>query len=200
MGKEGSACHQKKARKLNAVVVFVDESALQLSPVVKKTWSPKGETPVLKTKTRSHKKISAIGGLTTSAGGRNQGLVFRLHCGKNIGATECVAFLEQLQFNFPRRHVFIVWDGLRAHWSKRVAHWLAEHPKFETFKFLPYALELNPIEYIWGNIKYHQLANLAPESEDELFIEAKSALCKTRKNKTLLRSCLKHAPINFFGS
>lgn len=198
MGQERPTSYQKKARKLNAILVFVDESALQLSPVVRKTWSPRGETPVLKTKTRSHKKISAIGGLTTTAQGRKQGLVFRLHRGKNVGATECVAFLEQLQLNFPGRHVFVIWDGLRAHWSKKVASWIAEHRKFETFKLPPYAPELNPIEYIWGNVKYHQLANLAAESEEELFMESKAALCKARQNKSLLRSCLQHAPIKFF--
>ena len=199
MGQKRFASHQKKARKLNAVIVFVDEAGLLLSPLVKRSWAPKGETPILKTKTRSHRKISAIGGLTTTAQGRKQGLVFRLHPMKNVGAVECVAFLEQLELNFPGRHVFVVWDGLRAHWSKKVERWLQKHSKFQTFKLPPYAPELNPIEYVWGNVKYHQLANLTPESEIELFVHAKTALCEARRNKTLLKSCLRHAPINFFG-
>lgn len=170
-----------------------------LSPLMKRSWAPRGQTPVLKTKTRSHKKISAIGAITTDAKGKKQGLVFRLHPGKNVGAVECVAFLEQLQLNFPGRHVFVIWDGLRAHWSKKVHAWTSKHPKFQLFQLPPYAPELNPIEYIWGNVKYHQLANLAPESEAELLTAAKAALCKARRNKTLLRSCLQHAPINFFA-
>lgn len=199
MGKERPSRHQKKARKLNAILIFADEAGLLLSPLVKRSWSPKGQTPVLKTKTRSHRKISAIGGLTTTVAGRSQGLVFRLHPGKNVGATECVAFLEQIKLNFPGRHVFVIWDGLRAHWSKKVSHWLKRHPKIRAFKLPAYAPELNPIEYVWGNIKYHQLANLAPESEAELFTHAKEAICNARRNKELLRSCLRHAPINFFG-
>lgn len=169
-----------------------------LSPLVKRSWAPKGQTPVLKTKTRSHRKMSAIGGLTTSAGGRRQGLIFRLHPGANVGAVECVAFLEQLKRNYPGRHVFVIWDGLRAHWSRKVARWLGKHSLFELFQLPAYAPELNPIEYVWSNVKYHQLANLAPESEEELFGHAKKALCCARGNKTLLRSCLRHAPINFF--
>lgn len=198
MGQKGPSRHQKKAGKLNAVLVFADEAGLMLSPLVKRSWAPRGEAPVLKTKTRSHRKISAIGGLTTTAVGRKQGLVFRLHPMKNVGAAECVAFLEQLQLNFPGRHVFVIWDGLRAHWSKKVERWLSRHPKIHTFKLPPYAPELNPIEYVWGNVKYHQLANFAPESEADLLIHAKGALCKARKDKNLLRSCLRHAPINFF--
>lgn len=198
MGKERISWRQKKAQSLNAILVFVDEAGLLLSPLVKRSWAPRGQTPVLKTKTRSHRKISAIGGLVTSAGGRRQDLVFRLHPDKNVGAVECVAFLEQLKRNFPRRHVFVIWDGLRAHWSKKVANWAKRHSKFELFKLPPYAPELNPIEYVWGNIKYHQLANLAPESEAELFVHAKAALCRARANKSLLKSFLRHAPINFF--
>ena len=180
------------------MLVFADESALQLSPVVRRTWAPRGKTPVLKTKTRSHKKISAMGAIATGPSGRRPRLLFRLHPGKNIGAVECVAFLEQLSLNFPGRHVFVIWDGLGAHWSRKVRAWVAKHPRFELFKLPPYAPELNPIEYGWGHVKSHQLANLAPESEEELFIHAKAAICRLRRRPDLLRSFLRHAPINFF--
>jgi len=184
---------------LNAIIVFADESALQLSPVVRRTWAPCGKTPILKTKTRSHKKISAIGGIAASARGRKARLLFRLHPGKNVGGAECVAFLEQLKLNFPGRHIFVIWDGLRAHWGKKVLRWKSRHSRIHLFKLPPYAPELNPIEYAWGYLKYHELGNLAPESEAELFIHAKTAICKLRKRRDLLRSFLRHAPINFFA-
>lgn len=140
-----------------------------------------------------------MGAIATTASGRNPRLLFRLHPGKNIGATECVAFLEQLTLNFPNRHVFVIWDGLRAHWSRKVERWTATHPKFKRFQLPPYAPELNPIEYGWGHIKSHQLANLAPESEAELLTHAKAAICKLRKRPDLLQAFLRHAPINFFA-
>lgn len=199
MGEARAARDQKKARKLNAFLIFADESALQLSPVVKRTWAPKGQTPILKTKTRSHKKISAIGAIATTSSGRKPQLLFRLHPGKNVGGSECVAFLEQLRLNFPKRHIFVIWDGLQAHWGKKVQKWQTKHPKIQFFKLPPYAPELNPIEYAWGHIKYHELGNLAPESEDELLIHAKAAICKLRKRPDLLQSFIRHAPINFFG-
>ena len=199
MGQEGVSAHQKKARQLNAIIVFADESALQLSPVVRRTWAPCGKTPVLKTKTRSHKKISAIGGIAATARGRKARLLFRLHPGKNVGGAECVAFLEQLKLNFRGRHVFVIWDGLSAHWGKKIQRWKKRHPRIHLFRLPPYAPELNPIEYAWGHLKYHQLANLAPESEEELFLEAKKAICKLRRRRDLIRSFLHHAPINFFA-
>jgi transposase len=180
------------------MLVFADESGLQLSPVVRRSWAPRGKTPVLKTKTRSHKKISAMGAIATGYGGRRPRLLFRLHPGKNIGATECVAFLEQLSLNFPGRNIFMIWDGLRAHWSKKVEKWVSKHRRFELFKLPPYAPELNPIEYGWGHVKFHQLANFAPESETDLLVHAKAAICRLRGSPELLRSFLRHAPINFF--
>jgi transposase len=199
LGKEGISQDQKKAKRLKAILIFADEAALQLSPVVRRTWAPRGKTPVLKTKTRSHKKISAIGGIATGADGRKPRLLFRLHPGKNVGGAECVAFLEQLKLNFPRRQVFVIWDGLRAHWSRKVFRWKAKHPRIHLYQLPPYAPELNPIEYAWGHLKYHQLANLAPESEEELFAHAKKAICKLRGRPEVLRSFLRHAPINFFA-
>lgn len=178
----------------------MDESALQLSPVVRRSWAPKGKTPILKTKTRSHRKVSAIGGIATSPSGHRPRLLFRLHPGKNVGAVECVGFLEQLQLNFPGRKIFVIWDGLRAHWSKKVQSWVEKHKKFELFKLPPYAPELNPIEYAWGHIKSHQMANLAPESEEELLVYAKQSICLLRKKPETLKSFLRHAPINFFDA
>ena len=167
--------------------------------MVRRTWAPCGKTPILKTKTRSHKKISAIGGIAASARGRRARLLFRLHPDKNVGGSECVAFLEQLKLKFTGRHVFVIWDGLRAHWGRKVLRWNARHPRFHLFQLPPYAPELNPIEYAWGHLKYHQLANLAPESEEELFRTTKAAICDLRRRRSLLRSFLRHAPINFFA-
>lgn len=184
MGEERSARHKKKARKLNAILIFADESGLLLSPLVKRSWAPKGETPIMKT------RPDLIERYRQSAASRRPspaaGLIFRLHPGKNVGAAECVAFLEQIKLSFPGRHVFVIWDGLRAHWSKKVERWLKRHPKIQTFKLPAYAPELNQIEYVWGNIKYHQLANLAPESEAELLRHDKAAICNTRGGQKLI--------------
>jgi len=32
----------------------------------------------------------------------------------------------------------------------------------------PYAAELNPVEYLWGHTKYHELPNLVPEDKHHL--------------------------------
>ena len=53
------ASRQEKARHLNAYLVFLDESGFLLIPTVRRTWAPRGQTPVLYHRYR-HDKVSAI--------------------------------------------------------------------------------------------------------------------------------------------
>lgn len=115
-----------------------------------------------------------------------------------MGAAECVAFLEQLALNFSGRHVFVIWDGLGTHRSKKVQAWISKHRRLELLNLPPYAPELNPIEYGWGHVKSHQLANLTTESEADLFVHAKAAISRLCIRPDFLCPFLCHAPINFF--
>ena len=41
------ACAQKKAKREDRLIVFVDESGLSERPTRVRTWAPKGHTPVI---------------------------------------------------------------------------------------------------------------------------------------------------------
>jgi len=57
----GLAPGKKNAARLAAHLVFVDESGFLLIPSVRKTWSPVGQTPVVRHR-YGHDRISAISG------------------------------------------------------------------------------------------------------------------------------------------
>jgi hypothetical protein len=42
------AADQRKARRLNATVVFLDESGFMLQPLARRSWAPRGQTPVIR--------------------------------------------------------------------------------------------------------------------------------------------------------
>jgi len=44
-------------------IVFVDETGFMLDPLVRKTWAPRGKTPVVRV-TTPHERISGIGAMT----------------------------------------------------------------------------------------------------------------------------------------
>lgn len=53
------APHQKKARRLNASLVFIDENGLLLAPVVRRSWAPCGQTPILYRRGRARERAEA---------------------------------------------------------------------------------------------------------------------------------------------
>jgi hypothetical protein len=55
----------------------------------------------------------------------------------------------------------LLWDGLSAHWSTRMRAWLdSKHDWLRVERIPAYAPELNPVEYLWANLKDLELANL----------------------------------------
>jgi hypothetical protein len=49
---------KKNAARLKAALVFIDESGFLMAPYVRRSWAPKGATPVLYQCGRSHQKVS----------------------------------------------------------------------------------------------------------------------------------------------
>ena len=163
-------------------------------PTVRRTWSPKGQTPILHHRTRSHKKVSTIGALSISPGRRRLGLYLHWHPDKNITGTEVIAFLHDL-LRHLRGNVILVWDRLHAHRSRQVQNWRTIYPRLAVEWFPPYAPELNPIEYVWGNVKYHRTANHGLYELDDVHEQARSAADGIAGNQPLLRSFVRAAKL-----
>ena len=51
------AAGKKNAARLGAHLVFIDESGFQLIPSVRRTWAPRGETPILHVLAENHAAI-----------------------------------------------------------------------------------------------------------------------------------------------
>jgi hypothetical protein len=61
VGRPGVAAACANARTRRAWLCFVDESGVKLTPPVRRTWAPKGRTPVLRHPYRGGKQISMCG-------------------------------------------------------------------------------------------------------------------------------------------
>jgi transposase len=151
----------EEARRRRATVVFVDESGIQTTPNVRRSWSRIGARLVLKSPTY-HEKISVISGVTADGE-----LYFELH-EDDITGMEVIWFLEQLLDEIPGR-VVVLWDNGRIHRCIEVNTfvWLNRR-RLELRRFPPYAPELNPDEGIWDVLKNDKLANYCPRDLEEL--------------------------------
>jgi transposase len=175
--------------------VFLDESGFLMAPWRRRTWSPKGQPPVLTQRTRSHQKVSAVAALCVSPYRDRVHLFFRLHPDANIQAALVVDFLGQLGRHL-RGPIVLIWDRLLPHRARRVQRFLQGRPAIHAFFLPPYAPELNPVELVWAYLKTNPLANLAAHDLDILTEVARRHSRSLQRKEHLLRSFLKHAPLS----
>jgi len=184
---------KKKARKLKAHLVFIDESGLMMAPLLRRTWSPTGQTPVFYQKTQSYRKVSIIAALSVSPQKQRIGLYFSLHSNANINAHRVVLFLKHLQRHI-QKPLLIVWDRFMAHRAKIVGKHMQQSTLATAF-LPPYAPELNPVEMFWAYLKTNSLANFPAQDLQTLGSMARYHTSKIKRKPNLLRSFLYATPL-----
>jgi transposase len=163
-----------------------------LQPVVRRTWAPRGRTPIIKSWDR-HDRLSAISALTIPPIRRRLGLHFTVQ-GRNVRWPDVYRFLSSLLSRL-RRPLTVVLDRLSAHRgaASRLKTRFGDRIEFE---WLPaYAPKLDPVEYVWGHTKYSDLANYVPEDIDALREELSTSLQRKRGDADLLRSFFTQAEL-----
>lgn len=192
MDTSGLATHQKKARRRNASLIFIDETGILLTPLIQKTWSRRGQTPVLTHTARRHRKVSAIGALTISPSRRRVAAYVSLHAERSIREHEVLDFLKRLTRHI-RGNIILLWDRLQAHRSKLIKGYINNHKRLDA-EFIPtYAPEVNPIEQLWNHTKRCKLANYCPHNVEELEAKATATFAEYKDDQPLLQSFLRHA-------
>lgn len=163
-----------------------------MQPTRRRTWAPKGQTPVHKPSKR-HDRVSGIGTLPVSPVRRVLNLYFALML-RNVEATDLVDFVEQIHRRL-RTPLIVVWDRSGPH--RAAARELERrHAERVTIEWLPsYSPTLNPQEHCWDQVKYHDLANFLPEDVTELDAAAAASLTKQRGMPAILRSHFDYAQL-----
>lgn len=172
---------------MGAHLVFVDESGFLLIPSVRRTWAPRGQTPLLRHRQRRD-RISVISGLSVSPRRRRVGLYFLL-APKNIQHPEVCTFLRDL-LRHLRGPVIVIWDNGSIHGGDAIRALQARYPRLHLYRFPGYAPELNPDEGVWQLAK-RALANGRPDSQRELFRHLRSHLTRLQRSPSLLRGCVR---------
>ena len=83
-----------------------------MAPLARRSWSPRGHTPVLVQRGRSRRKVSVIGALVISPKRRRVRAYFRLHPEANLDGPLVLSFLKQL-LRALRVPLELVWDRLQ---------------------------------------------------------------------------------------
>jgi hypothetical protein len=132
--------------------VFWDESGASLLPVTRRTWAPRGRTPVI-CHHFNWKRASMTAGLCCGSRGGGAQLAFHHQVGAYDTDT-LIGALEGLRRFLGGQKVTLLWDGLPAHRSHAMRAWLRRQRSWLVVEPLPaYAPELNPVEPLWSTSK-----------------------------------------------
>ena len=161
-----------------------------LQPVVRRTWAPKGQTPIQYSWDR-HDRLSAITALTLAPHRRRIGLYFQLQR-ENIRFDDLIAFLHLVHRHLRRKFILVL-DRYSVH---RKAVRLLQEAGVDWFEveWLPsYAPDLNPVEMVWNHTKYADLANFIPDDIDHLEQAVTISIADIRRVSQLKQAFFAHA-------
>ncbi|HKZ41185.1 MAG TPA: IS630 family transposase [Candidatus Hodarchaeales archaeon] len=177
----------QRAEEEESYIVFIDETGFMLGPLVRRTWAPRGQTPVIRV-TTPHERISGIGAMTIRRSPSRFGFHFHLLPDNlNFQGHSTVAFLSHLRQRI-RGPITIIWDEISIHSAAPVKEFLSMNPSIEVIELPPYAPELNPVDYVWAYVKHARLANYCPKNLFELRKTITEELTNVKKHPRLLRS------------
>lgn len=179
-----------QARRERKTLVFIDESGFYLLPGVVKTYASRGQTPVLR-KWQSRDPLSVMAGVTP------EGHVYSLVRQESLKGFQTIVFIEHLLHVVGER-LWLIWDGSPIHRRAVVQEYLtssvAAHVKVE---FLPaYAPDLNPVEWMWNQLKNVELRNLECRDLEDLHYEFHLALERLRQKPRIILSFFEGAQLS----
>jgi len=143
----------KQAARDNRVeLFFMDEAGMSTVPNVQRAWSPLSE-PHAADASGTKSRVNILGALNYGA----NFLIHSIHKG-SVKRDHIVDFIDNLaQKTKTGKPIIVVLDNATVHHNidqEKINHWLANH-KLMLWHIPPYSPELNLIEILWKQAKYH---------------------------------------------
>jgi transposase len=196
LGRQRLACHPKKASESGAHLVLIDETGLFLNPLVRRTWSVIGQTPVIDADGGRRDKVSVIGGVSVSARAQRMGFYFATEPGGFFTAEKVAGFLRDL-LEHLRGNVVVVWDRGGNHKGPVIRELLRKNRRLRLELLPAWAPDHNPVEAVWSWLKYGALANFVPAVTTALDDAVIERLVELKFDPELLRALWERSELPF---
>jgi len=181
---------QIRAKQEKAEIHWGDETGIQNDAYHAKGFAPKGKTPVVRINA-TKSRINMISSIT------NQGKVRFMMYKETMTAQVLVKFMSRLVKDAGRK-VFLILDNLRVHHSKIVKAWLLENKdQIEVFYLPSYSPEINPDEYLNGDLKQSIRSGLPARTEKQLTKKTRSFMRKLQNRPQHVRNYFRHPKIAY---
>ena len=179
-----------RARREGAEIHWGDETSLSTSDPRGRGFAPRGQTPVL-TVVSHRQSVSFLSTIT------NQGKVRFMGLHGPLSAAILIRFLRQLLRDSTRK-VFLILDNLNVHKAAKVRTWVHEHrDELAVFYLPPYAPELNPDEYLNGDLKLGVAARVPARTKPALTHAARSHLRTLQRRPERARRFFEHPRVTY---
>jgi transposase len=136
----------------DAVILYADESRVQLLPLIRAMWHWVGQQ--IRVPTPGNNDSRALFGAFNIRTGQWTHLVRH-----RMRKEDFIAFLDHLLVVYPTEVIILIVDNYSSHTAGVVTAWLKEHPRLRLFYLPKYCSHLNPVEQIWLRMKNKIAAN-----------------------------------------
>jgi transposase len=172
---------KKRAKKMGALIFFLDEAGFQSDPPLGRTYGLKGHTPVVPS-SGQRQSINVISAVTAS------GAFWAATYTGKLNAESFVVFLKNFMTG-RRSKVLLVVDGHPAHKAHLVKAYIAALAGRLELHFLPpYAPDLNPDEFVWNHMKNNGVSKKPLKKNESLRERVEKDLVALHNNQALVAS------------
>jgi transposase len=182
----------RRAKKHGGEVFFWDESGFRADAVHGRTWSARGQTPIV------HRPGQRQSFSAASAVNANGAFWFCTYQGA-LKAELFVTLLKQFMRG-RRKPVHLVIDGLPAHKKACVREYVESTQGRLSLYFLPgYAPDLNPDEWVWSHVKRTGAARRPLRAGETLREKIEEQLALLKRMPALVRSFFLAPSVAYIG-
>jgi transposase len=181
---------KERAKHEKAEIYWGDETGIQNDAYQAKGFAPKGKTPIIKLNVNKSRvnMISAIS---------NRGLVRFMLYEDTMTAERLIQFMFRL-IKDANRKVYLILDNLRTHHSKNVKQWLEKNKdKIEVFYLPSYSPELNPDEYLNGDLKRRVHSGIPARTLKDLKKKTRSFMKTLQRRSYHVKNYFKHDRVSY---
>jgi transposase len=181
---------ESQAKKKKAEIHWGDETGIQTDAYRVRGFAPKSQTPIIRLAAKRN-SVNMISTIT------NQGKMRFMMYRDTMTGKILIKFMARLTKDAGGK-VFLILDNLRCHHGKKVKKWLENHKEeIEVFYLPSYSPELNPDEYLNGNLKAKVHSGIPARNQNELEHKTRSFMRTLSKRPGHVRSYFGHPKVQY---
>lgn len=179
-----------RAKAEGAEIHWGDETGVQNDAYDAKGYAPKGKTPVVRTHAKKF-RVNMVSAIT------NQGKVRFMLYKDAMNAKLLIRFMGRLVKDAGRK-VYLILDNLKVHHGKLVQKWLeANKENIEVFYLPSYSPELNPDEYLNGDLKTKIRSGIPARSQKDIVKKTRSFMKTLQKRPRHVSRYFNHEKVTY---